>query len=325
RFDDRRLQAPRAVAPGELAAFEDDPLVTWVEVVGLGSLDVLRAVADALSMPALVLEAIVHVPQRSRFEELDEGWFAVLRMDQPVEGFQLRQVAVWVRGNVVALFLEEPTELFEPVRAALSVDGCKLRRGGRDQLVYRIADACVASFFPALEEATRHLEELEDAVLEAPSAAPLRDLYHGRREFRRIHRAGLGLRDATHEMAREGDGLFQAATRPFLWDVHEHAAQIVDLADHSVGIASDIGLLLRDSLNQRMNRAMRAMAVVATVFMPLGFLAAVYGMNFDRASPYNMPELGWRFGYPAALLGMATVAAGMFLWFRRQGWTRDDD
>jgi magnesium transporter len=326
RFDAGMLQERREAEIEEIAGFLDESPISWVEVVGLGSETALRAVADALSIPPLVLADIVHVPQRLRFEELeDEAWFAILR--EPVEGDApvYRQVSIFVRGPVVASFHEVDTPVFDPLRARISTPSATLRRRRAEYLLHRVTDVLVDSLFPILERTVARLDQIEGDVQASPSAAPLRELYGIRRLLRGVHRVAVPMRDTVSMMAREGDSLFEASTRPLLHDVHDHAAQLAELAEQGKGVANDVGALIESSLNLRMNRSMHALTVVASIFIPLSFLAGLYGMNFDTSSPWNMPELAFRYAYPVLLGLMAALAAGMIVWMRRRGFLSDEE
>lgn len=302
-----------------------DPRVTWLEVVGLGNVEVLAQVADVLGMSRLALEDVVNSPQRPKLQEFDESFFLILRAPTTQDPALLPQVSFFVAKGIIATFVEHETNAFQPLRERLDAQGSRVRERRHDYLLYRLVDVLVDSYFPHLELLTDRLDRIESEVDDRLSSAPFKELHEIRRRLRGFHRVALPTRDALAALHRNTHAAFDPFTLPFLLDAHDHAAQIVELSDHYRGVASDIYELIQSGLSLRLNEVMRLLTTVATIFIPLSFVVGLYGMNFDTDSPYNMPELGWRFGYPALLVILVAIAFGMAVWIRRQGLTKTDD
>ena len=293
-------------------------------VEGVGDPILVGRVGEALSIPGLWTEDAYRTHQRPKTEwdEDREGHFVVLRepFDSP-EGIHLSQLALYSRGGLVVSFQERPggavAEIRQRVEAATSVT----RGRGAEYLTYRIVDTVVDAFFPLLERTADEIEGLEEELMESPTRDALARLHVLRRRLRSLARVAIPTHDAVAALSRVGGRSTDVEMAPFYRDLLDHAQQIVTLVDHYSRIAGDLRELAQSTLDLRLNQAMRALAAVSTIFLPLGFVVGLYGMNFDQSSPWNMPELGWRFGYPAVLVLLAAVGWGMYRWFSRRGYT----
>lgn len=200
----------------------------------------------------------------------------------------------------------------------------RIRSLGADYLAYSLIDAEVDAYFPALERLGEQLDAVEDRLIAGAKPAMehgVREVHQVRRDLLTIRRAAWPLRDALAVLYRDPTPLISDETRLYLRDCYDHTVQIIDLVETYREIGSDLVELHLTQVNNRINEVTKVLAVIATVFIPLNFVAALYGMNFDpSSSPYNMPELRWRYGYPAVLLLMAAVAAVTLSAFRRRGW-----
>jgi len=295
--------------------------VTWINVDGLGDLEVLRRIAEVFGIHRLALEDVLNVHQRPKVEEYGEQIFVVARMVRRAEHLQGEQLSLFLGRRFVLTFQERKGDVFDPVRERIRQGKGRIRKVGPDYLAYALLDAVVDGYFPVLESYGEELERLEDEVLLRPAPGVIPKIHAVKRDLLWIRRAVWPLREAVGSLSREGSALVTDETRVYMRDVQDHAIQLLDLVETDRELVSGLMDVYLSSLSNRMNEVMKVLAVIATIFIPLTFVAGIYGMNFDAsASPWNMPELAWRYGYPACLLAMAGLAAGLVVYFRRKGW-----
>jgi magnesium transporter len=323
-YDKDRLVEQEIADPRELQQLLNDWPVVWVDVVGLGDEARLRGIAQLFHLHALALEDIVHVHQRAKVDAFDENLLCVLRIPD-TSGEQLTEQFSLVLGkNYVVTFQERPGDSFGLIRAGLRSESLNSRQGVTpDYLAYRLIDAAVDAYFPVLEKIGDELDRLDDPPAVAQSTAGFGELHVVRRELLLLRRAIWPLRDALSELRAEASPFISDSTRVYLRDCYDHTVQLIDLLESYRDIAGDVRDFYLSSISNRMNEIMKTLTIIATIFLPLSFIAGVYGMNFNtHASPWNMPELNWPFGYLYALTLMALVAAGMVWSFKRRGWLR---
>jgi len=208
-------------------------------------------------------------------------------------------------------------------------DGSRIRSSGADYLAYCLVDVALDRYFPVLEHYGEIVEELEDIVVEQlnvkvsarTDGRVATRIHDAKRDLLALRRTIWPAREMLAALSRSDERFINDRTRLYLRDSYDHTIQLMDLAETYRDIASGLVDIYLASLSARMNEVMKTLTIIATIFIPLGFIAGLYGMNFDPArSAWNMPELEWRFGYPFALGVMATVAGVMLLYFRRKGW-----
>ncbi len=297
--------------------------VVWVDVEGLADAQLVQALGEMFGLHALALEDALDLHQRPKVEPYGDHLFIVTRVIDQTPAPATEQVAMFLGQRYVLTFQDRPGESFAPVRARVRKGRGRLRAAGADYLAYALLDFAIDGFFPVLENIGERLETLERTVAQAGAALQMREVQKVKRDLASLRRAVWPQREMLHQLARDCAALFAEPTRPFLRDAHDHVMQLADLIETDREIASSLVDLQMMAVNLRMNEIMQVLTVIATIFMPLGFIASLYGMNFDRtASPWNMPELGWRYGYPFALLLMLAVAVGLIAYFGVQGFLR---
>ncbi|HET6520543.1 MAG TPA: magnesium/cobalt transporter CorA [Geminicoccaceae bacterium] len=295
--------------------------VTWVDVEGLADLDLIRALGDAFGLHDLALEDVVHANQRPKAEAYEDHLFVVTRAATLGERLDTEQVAMFVGRGYVLTFREKAGDCFQPVRERLRNGKGRLRQAPADYLAYALIDAVVDGYFPVLEAYGEALEDLEHEVVTEPGADAITRIHALKRDLLVLRRAIWPQREMLSTLLREDVPFIGADTRLFLRDCYDHAFELMDMVEIYREVATGMVDVYLSSVSNRMNEIMKVLTVIATIFMPLGFIASLYGMNFDRdASPLNMPELGWYWGYPFALAVMAAVAGGLLLYFRRRNW-----
>jgi magnesium transporter len=314
-FADRDFNDVSAVKPFVAAG-----QVVWINVEGLGSEKTLRDLAALFHLHPLAMEDVVNVHQRPKVDRYGEMLFITLRMHARKEVLQTEQVSMFVGKKFVITFLEDPGDCFDAIRRRLRESDGLIRQRGSDYLAYALLDGAIDAYFPLLEEFGEHLEELEDEVVLRPMPAIAARIHEAKYDLRALRRIVWPLRDAMNELARDSSSIICDETRVYLRDLYDHTVQIIDIVETYREMGSDLTDLYLSSLSNRMNEIMRVLTVIATIFMPLSFIVGVYGMNFDTDSPWNMPELHWKYGYEFVWFVIVAATVGMLYFFYRRGW-----
>jgi magnesium transporter len=303
-----------------LADLNENWPVTWLNVTGLGDERQLREIAERLSLHRLVMEDVANLGQRSKAEPFDESLFIVLRM--PIgDSSGTEQVSMLLQQGLVVTFQERSGDCFDPVRDRIRTSRGKIRFQGADYLSYALADAVLDQYFPVLEKAGNLLDDLEDEVFNAPTPDTLAHIHSLKRGLVSIRKAVWPHREMINVLLRDGGAFYETETQLYLRDAYDHVVRLIDLVEAQREVAADLLNTYLSSVSNRMNEVMKVLTIIATIFIPLSFIAGLYGMNFDTSiSRWNMPELGLAWGYPAALLGMLAVAVGLLVFIRRKGW-----
>ena len=300
----------------------------WVNVSGVEHTETLAEVGDVFGLHGLALEDVADVPQRAKVEEYGSHVFVVARMaghEDARASECTEQLSLFLTPGTVLTFQERAGDPLEPVRERLRRGSGRIRATGADYLTYAILDAVVDNYFPVLEAYADRLDALEEEILGTPNRDTMTRLHTVKRELMALRRAIYPMRDAVTSLLREPPPAVATETQVYLRDLHDHAVQAIDLLDTYREVAGSLSDLYQSNVSHRMNEVMKVLTMFSAVFIPLGFIAGVYGMNFDTGrSPLNMPELHWYWGYPFALSIMATVAAGLVIYFARKGWFRDE-
>lgn len=316
QFEERRFANCEQVR-----SLVDKAPVTWINVEGLGDAHTIQTIGDLFHLHPLALEDVVNTHQRPKVEQYQGFLFIVARMAELNERLDCEQISLFLGPNYVVTFLEDPGDVFEPVRQHLRNSQGKIRSSGAGFLAYALLDAVVDGYFPVVEEYGERLDSLEDEVISDPSRRTIAWAHQVKRDLRAIRRAVWPLREAINALARDQNDLIDAETRVYLRDCYDHTVQIIDIVETYRELDADLTDLYLSSLSNRLNEVMKVLTIIATIFMPLSFIASVYGMNFNTTiSPYNMPELNWRYGYPFVWALMLLSAVAMYLFFRWMKW-----
>ena len=297
--------------------------VTWVDVQGLGDAETITRLGQILQLHPLALEDAVNTHQRPKVEDYGQFLFIVVRMIVPGQRLDTEQVSLFLGKDFVVTFQERPGDCLDPIRKRLRQAKGRVRNAGADYLAYALLDAVVDAYFPAMEQYGEWLDSLDAEISAQPGSDVVVRVHQMRNDLLMLRRAIWPFRDDIGTLVREPNPLVSEETRVFLRDCYDHTVQIIDLVETSREMCSDLRDYYLSTVNNRMSEVMKVLTIMATIFIPLGFIAGVYGMNFDpEASGWNMPELGWSFGYPFALGLMAAVAGGQLWYFWRRGWLR---
>ena len=296
--------------------------VTWVHVEGLGDETVLRKIGASFGLHRLALEDVAAVAQRPKFESYGDQHYVVAQLTEwKDDAVRDEQLSLFLGAGYVLTFVEHPGTTFAPIQERLRRATGRIRTSGADYLAYALLDAAVDHVFPVLDKLGDRIEALEEEVLDDADVEQITTMRAVKRNLLRLWRTVWPLREALNAMIRDPTPLVTDETRLHLRDVHDHANQVVDLIEAYRELAAGLLDTHLTLVSNRMNDVMKVLTVIATIFIPLTFVAGIYGMNFDaQSSIWNMPELGWAYGYPACLGLMAVIALGMVMLFRKRRW-----
>jgi magnesium transporter len=311
-----QLEEREIVAVTELKDLLDESMVCWIDVQGTGDEKVLRELADLFSIHPLALEDVVNVPQQPKVERFEKHTLCITRMALlREEGIEPEQVSLFVGPDCVLTFQERRGDVFDPVRNRIRQGGPILRSSGPSYLAYALLDAVIDGYYPLLETFGEKLEELEDEVVANPRPSILQEIHQAKRDLLVIRRAIWPQREAVNALIRDENPLISDTVRVYLRDCYDHCVQIMDGVETYRELAGGLMDVYLSSIGNRQNEVMKVLTIMASIFIPLTFMAGIYGMNFE-----NMPELHSAWGYPFLLAAMVVVAVGMIIYFRRRGW-----
>jgi magnesium transporter len=313
--------------PEACASYLDTASVSWIDVLGLGNQDTWRGLGKVFNLHPLTQEDVVNVPQRPKVEDYENqlviiAWMVMLNPDSDSDTFYKEQVSLILGKHYLLTVQEEPKyDCFGAVRDRIRTNKGIIRKQGVDYLAYSLLDAIIDGFFPVLEEYGERIDELEDEVVVNPTRTTLEKIYKIRRELLTLRRAIWPQRDAINALIRDGSNLISPDVRIYLRDCYDHTIQVMDMVETYRELTSGLMDVYLSSVGNKMNEIMKLLTVISSIFIPLTFIAGVYGMNFNtEKSPWNMPELNWYWGYPLCLALMVAIAGGLVFFFWRRGW-----
>jgi magnesium transporter len=307
--------------PAELDSLPRDGRIHWLHVIGLADFALVEHIGKVFELHPLALEDVLTLGQRPKTEDFDDTLFCIVQhLTYRREGLERVQLALFLGEDFVVTFQPRGVDLLAPIRERLGKGKARMRQKAGGYLSYAILDLIVDAAFPALEALGDHLDAIEEGILEKPDQEDIENLQCVRRELLVLRQVLWPQREVMGRLSREEHRLMPDDVRIYFRDCYDHAVQALEVSENFREMASGLLDIYLTSLSHRLNDVMKVLTIISTVFMPLSFLAGVYGMNFDRRYPLNMPELGWRYGY----LGFWAISIGgivTMLWlFRRRGW-----
>ena len=317
-FDELKFQEREPENLGECFLFKKEPTVTWVNVHGVHEVEILEKFGNCFGLHPLVMEDILNTDQRPKIENYGEDLFIVLKMlsyDEKKGEISAEQVSLVLRSNAVLSFTEKEKGAFTPIQERLRSGKGRLRKMGADYLAYTLLDIIVDHYFAILEKLSEKIEELEEKLVTNPTTPILQKIQNLKREMIFLRKWVWPLREVISGLERGESSRIQESTRFYLRDVYDHTIQVMDTIEIFRDMLSGMMDIYLSSINNRMNAVMKVLTIIATIFMPLTFLAGVYGMNFK-----HMPELEWQWGYPLLWVFMILIAVFMLISFRKKKW-----
>ncbi len=322
-YDETHFHETEAKSVEECFIFKADPSVTWINIDCLRQMDILEKLSKCYGFHPLVLEDIL-TDQRPKIEDYDDYIFIVLKMlyydeegdDVPDDSkLDMDQVSIILGKNFIISFKEKDVDVFNPLRERLRTAKGKIRKQGADYLAYSMMDSIVDHYFVIMEKLGDRFEKLEDAVVSNPEPGILPTIYNLKRDMLYLRKSVWPLREAISKMQRTDSPLVSEATKIYLRDVYDHTIQVIENIETFRDMSSSLLETYLSSLSNRLNEVIKLLTIISTIFIPLTFLAGVYGMNFRY-----MPELESIWGYPAVLVLMLLVVVTMLTYFWRKKW-----
>jgi magnesium transporter len=297
---------------------KDSKAVTWLDIGGIHQLEVIEAVGKTYDLHPLLLEDIVNTDQRPKLDDYSRYLFLVLKMlypDATTSRIQAEQVSLVLGPSFVLSFQEDGSDVFGPIRERLRTGKGRIRSLGSDYLLYSLVDAIVDNYFTALEQLGERIERLEDELLANCRRETLHTIHGVKRELLFLRRSVWPLREVISGLTRGESSLIQPEARVYLRDVYDHTIQVMDTIETYRDMTASMLEIYLSSISNQMTAVMKVLTIITTIFMPLTFIAGVYGMNFE-----HMPELTWRWGYPFAVGVMLALGLAMLWFFKRKHW-----
>lgn len=317
-YDEHTLEEKDLETVEEAFAYRDRPGVTWINVDGLHDVDIVEKIGNHFGLHPLALEDIVNTQHRPKLDDFEDYALVVCKMiswEGEEDELRVEQLSLILGKNYIITFQEIQGDIFNPVRERIRKAKGRIRRMGADYLAYALIDAIVDNYFVVLENMGEEIESLGEDVLDSPNPEILHAIHRLKRELIVMRKSVWPLREIVAALEKADSGLVNKRTLVFLRDVSDHTIQVID----TVGTFRDMVTGMLDvylsSVSNRMNQVMKVLTIIATIFIPLTFIAGIYGMNFEY-----MPELKWRLGYPLVWLVMIVLALCMLIFFRRRNW-----
>ncbi len=317
-YDEAHFQERETKTVEECFAFKNTPGVTWINIDGLHQIDILEKLGECYGFHPLVLEDILNTDQRPKMEDYGDYLYIVLRMlsykDQGTE-IETEQVSLILGANFVFSFQEKEGDSFDPIRQRIRNNKGRIRKMGADYLAYALIDSIVDNYFIIMEKLGETIEFLEEELVTQPVPETLRTIHQLKRELIFLRKAVWPLREVIASLERGELTLIKEATRLYLRDVYDHTIQVIDTIETFRDMISGMLDIYLSSVSNRLNSVMKVLTIIATIFMPLTFLAGIYGMNFKF-----FPELEWRWSYPLFWLVAILITIAMLLYFKKKKW-----
>ena len=323
-FDEANFKEMELKSVEECFSCKDTSTVSWINIDGVHQMDVIEKVGRHFNIHPLILEDIVNTGQRPKIEDFDDYLFVVLKMLYPGDkniGTQSEQVSLIIGPHYVITFQEKEGDVFNVIRERIRNAKGRIRKMGADYLAYALLDAIVDNYFIILEKLGEEIEETEHKLVSNPNPQTLHTINHLKTDLLILRKLIWPLREVINGLQRSESSLIKDTTMIFLKDVHDHTIQVIDTIETFRDLVSGMFDTYLSSVSNKMNEVMKVLTIIATIFIPLTFIAGIYGMNFNPGvSPWNMPELNWKYGYVVAVGVMVILALVMIFYFKRKKW-----
>lgn len=298
--------------------YKDTPSISWINIDGVHHVDVIEKLGDHFVLHPLLQEDVVNTHQRPKFDEFDDHLFVVLRMfflNEEKNELEAEQISLIVGANFVISFQERQGDVFEQVRERLRRGKGRIRKKGSDYLCYCLIDAIVDSYYTVLETLGEHIESLQEELVSDPKQEDLQIIQHLKRDMIFCRKSVWPLREVIGGLVRSESPLIKEDVLVYVRDVYDHVIQAIDTIETFRDMLSAMLDIYLSSVGNRMNEVMKVLTIIATIFIPMTFLAGIYGMNFKY-----MPELEWRYAYLFFWIVVSVILIAMITYFKRKKW-----
>jgi magnesium transporter len=318
-YDEQGVREKNEALLDECLPLRDTDSVTWIDIEGLNDTGLLDRLGNCYGLHPLILEDILNTDQRPKSDDMESYIYVVLKMldfnHASLEIVSEQVSIIFGRNFVISIQEGREGDLFEPLRERIRNGKGRIRKLGADYLAYSLLDTIIDHYFLILEKFAERIETLEENLVSDPKPETLRQIHNMKREMIFLRKSAWPLRELIYNLEKSDSELIQSMTKIFLRDIYDHAVHIIDSIETYREMLSSMLDIYLSSVSNRMNQVMKVLTIIATIFMPLTFMAGVYGMNFRY-----MPEIDWRWGYPLVLLVMSTVAGVMLYLFKKKKW-----
>ena len=315
-YDETQFEEKQAKTIEECFPFKDKPTVTWINIDGIHQVEIIEKLGSHFGLHPLLLEDILNTEQRPKMEDFGDYIFVVLKMLYYDEAeIEAEQVSLVLGSNFVISLQEREGDVFDPIRERIRKNKGRIRKAGADYLAYALLDAIVDNCFLILEKIGERIEDTEQQLATNPTPETLQLMRKLKKRMIILRKSIWPLREVVSGLERCESVLIHESTGAYLRDVYDHTIQVIDTVESFRDMVSGMLDIYLSSISNKMNEVMKVLTIFAAIFIPLTFVAGIYGMNFQF-----MPELGWQWGYPMILIVMASIAAGMLVYFRRKKW-----
>jgi magnesium transporter len=318
-YDETQFQEREFKTVEQCFPFRDKPTVTWINVEGVHEVEVVEKLGDCFELHSLVLEDILNTDQRPKMEVYGDYLYIVLKMlygNDPNYSVESEQVSLILGSNFVISFQEgREGDVFDPVRERIRSGKGQIRKMGSDYLAYSLIDTIVDNYFLILENLGEKIELVEEALMTHPTTATIQEIQKFKNVMIFLRRVVWPLREVVSGLGRKESPLIKETTEIYLRDVYDHTVQVMDTIEVYREMLSGMVDIYLSSVSNRLNSVMKVLTIIATIFMPLTFIAGIYGMNFKY-----MPELEWRWGYAAVWIIVIIIGVSMLIYFKKKKW-----
>jgi magnesium transporter len=323
-YNDKDFQEKTVERIEECFSFKDTPSITWINIDGIHDVRLIEQLGECFEIHPLVLEDILNTNQRPKIEDYEKTIFIVVKMlmfDGTKKEIVSEQVSLILGSNFVISFQERQGDVFNAIRERLRSQKGRIRKMKADYLAYSLLDAIVDNYFSILEKLGDKIEGMEEGLIADPLPQTLRAIQNAKRDVIFLRRSVWPLREVTSGLERSESKLVTKATHPFLRDLYDHTIQVIDTIETFRDMVSGMLDIYLSSVSNKMNEVMKVLTIIATIFIPITFIAGIYGMNFNpEVSFWNMPELNWRYGYLFTWGVMVAIIVAMISYFKRKRW-----
>jgi len=323
-YDESNVEIKEIEKVEECFSFKDTATVTWINVDGLHEVAVEQELGKCYGIHPLIMEDILNTNQRTKTDIFDDYIFIVFKMltyNEELKKLDAEQVSLILGKNYVITFQEKEGDIFDSLRNRIKSGKGRIRKMGADYLAYALIDAVVDNYYKVLESIGEEIEYIEEELVSNPMPFTLQRIHELKREMIFLRRSVWPLREIIGGLERDEIPLIKKTTNIYLRDLYDHTIQVIDTVETYRDMISGMLDVYLSSISNKMNEIMKVLTIFAAIFIPLTFVAGIYGMNFNtEKSPFNMPELSWYFGYPFALGIMAAIGLILIVYFRKKKW-----
>lgn len=311
------------IDPEELTKLSYDKRINWINISGIHDIAAIEKIGAIFNLHPLVIEDIVNVNHNPKMEDYDEYLFIITKMiefDNQNDCLRIEQVSFILGKNYLLTFQEDEYDIFDILRGRIRENKGRVRSSGEDYLLYRLIDSLTDNYMLVLESLDEKIEKIEDHLIDNPDQTILESLHQLRKDLMKVRRAVTPLREIIYSLEKEPKEMIKKSTHIFLRDLNDHIKQVMESLENYREIINGMHEIYISNSSFRLNQVLKVLTIISTIFIPLTFIVGIYGMNFNTFSPFNMPELNWKYGYIFVMLLMVLIATGLILFFKKKKW-----